>query len=315
MKLAFLYAGQGSQAVGMGKDLYEQYPAFAKVLDEAPVDYDLKALCFEGPAEKLNDTRFTQPAMVAFAIGVTELLYAQGIRPDYAAGLSLGEYSALYAAGSLDAATALSLVAFRGAAMADAVQGRDCGMTAVLQLDREKLQEACQEAADLGVAEITNANCPGQLVISGDRTAVEKASALALEKGAKRCIPLAVSGPFHTSLMEPAAQALEARFRTVQFREPAFPVVSNPTARPAKTAAEIPGLLVRQVKSGVLVEDSVRWLMAQGVDSMVEIGPGKTLCGFVRRIDKSIKTYAVEDVASLEKTVAAIREREAEVHE
>ncbi len=307
MKLAFLYAGQGSQTVGMGKDLYERYPAFAQVLDNAPVDWDLKALCFEGPAERLSDTRYTQPAMVAFAIGVTKLLYAEGIRPAYAAGLSLGEYSALYAAGALEEREALEIIAFRGAAMAGAVQGRQCAMSAVLQLDRETLQEVCRAASDAGVVEIANYNCPGQLVIGGDCAAVEKAAALALERGARRCVPLAVSGPFHTSLMEPAARALEERFRTVRFHTPQFPVVSNVTACPAQSAEEIPQLLVRQVKHSVLFEDSVRWLIAQGVDTMVEIGPGKTLCGFVRRIDKTVKTYAIEDAASLEKTVAALK--------
>ena len=203
MKLAFLYAGQGSQHVGMGRDLYENYPAFRAVLDAAPVDFDLKQLCFEGPEEQLNDTRYTQPCMVAFAAGVTAVLKEEGITPAYTAGLSLGEYSALHCAGVLDAQTAVSLVAFRGKAMAEAVVGRPCGMAAVLNLDRDALKKACEEASDLGVVECTNFNCPGQIVISGDAAAVDKAGELAKAAGAKRVLPLKVSGPFHTSLMAP----------------------------------------------------------------------------------------------------------------
>ena len=193
MKLAFLYAGQGSQHVGMGRDLYENYPAFRAVLDAAPVDFDLKQLCFEGPEEQLNDTRYTQPCMVAFAAGVTAVLKEEGITPAYTAGLSLGEYSALHCAGVLDARTAVSLVAFRGKAMAEAVVGRPCGMAAVLNLDRDALKKACEEASDLGVVECTNFNCPGQIVISGDAAAVDKAGELAKAAGAKRVLPLKVS--------------------------------------------------------------------------------------------------------------------------
>ena len=160
MKLAFLYAGQGAQHVGMGRDLYEIYPAFRAVLDSAPVDFDLKQLCFDGPEDRLNDTRYTQPCMVAFAAGVTALLKDAGIVPDYTAGLSLGEYSALHCAGVLDAPSAISLVAFRGQAMADAVKDRPCGMAAVLNLDRDTLKQICEDASDAGVVECTNFNCP-----------------------------------------------------------------------------------------------------------------------------------------------------------
>ena len=185
MKLAFLYAGQGSQHVGMGRDLYEQYPVFRDIFDGAPVDFDLKKLCFEGPEEQLSDTRYTQPCMVAFAAGVTALFCQAGIQPAMAAGLSLGEYSALQAAGVFDARTAIELVAFRGKVMAEAVTGRPCGMAAVLHLDREKLQAACAAASDLGVAEIANYNCPGQLVIGGQKAAVDAAAAKADRKSTR----------------------------------------------------------------------------------------------------------------------------------
>ena len=208
MSLAFLYAGQGSQHPGMGADLYEAHPAFRAVLDAAGVDFDLKTTMFTDPDGVLNLTEYTQPCMVAFAAGMTALLAERGIVPDYAAGLSLGEYSALQCAGVFTAPQAISLAAFRGKAMAAAAAGRPCGMTAVLGLDREKLQEACRQAAGAGVVEIANYNCPGQLVIGGEQAAVDKAAALAKELGAKRCLPLKVSGPFHTSLLAPAGDAL-----------------------------------------------------------------------------------------------------------
>lgn len=198
MSLAFLYAGQGSQHPGMGADLYEAHPAFRAVLDTAGVDFDLKTTMFTDPDGVLNLTEYTQPCMVAFAAGMTALLAERGIVPDYAAGLSLGEYSALQCAGVFTAPQAISLAAFRGKAMAAAAAGRPCGMTAVLGLDREKLQEACRQAAGAGVVEIANYNCPGQLVIGGEQAAVDQAAALAKELGAKRCLPLKVSGPFHT---------------------------------------------------------------------------------------------------------------------
>ena len=290
MKLAFLYAGQGSQHVGMGRDLYEKYPAFRAVLDSAPVDFDLKQLCFEGPEEQLNDTRYTQPCMVAFAAGLTAVLKEEEITPAYTAGLSLGEYSALHCAGVLDAQTAVSLVAFRGKAMAEAVVGRPCGMAAVLQLD-----------------ECTNYNCPGQIVISGDAAAVEKASELAKEAGAKRVVPLKVSGPFHTSLMAPAGDALREKFKTVDFHEMEIPVLFNCLGREMGEGDTIPALLERQVQSSVYLEDTIRRLAELGVDTVVEIGPGKALTGFVRKTAKQIKCYPVETAEDLQAALTALK--------
>mgnify|MGYP000329709682 FL=1 len=307
MKIAFLYAGQGSQHVGMGRDLYEAYPAFRQVLDNAPVDFDLKKLSFEGPEEQLGDTRYTQPCMVAFAAGVTALLREAGITPDYTAGLSLGEYSALQCAGVFDAKTAISLVAFRGQAMADAVQGRVCGMAAVLGLDRETLKKACEEASELGVVECTNFNCPGQIVISGDEAAVDKAGELAKAAGAKRVLPLKVSGPFHTSLMAPAGDALRERFQTVDFHEMEIPVLFNCLGDLKGENDTIPNLLERQVQSSVYLEDTIRRLKELGVDTVVEIGPGRALSGFVRKTAKEIKCYPVETAQELEAAIAALK--------
>ena len=307
MSLAFLYAGQGSQHPGMGADLYETYPVFRAVLDSADVDFDLKSVSFTDPDGVLNQTEYTQPCMVAFAAGMTAILSQLGIHPDYAAGLSLGEYSALQAAGVFTPAQAISLAAFRGKAMASACAGMACGMTAVLGLDREKLQQACDRAADAGVVEIANYNCPGQLVIAGQKEAVDKASALAKELGAKRCLPLKVSGPFHTSLLRPAGDALREKFKEIPFGAMAFPVLFNCLGHEMGEGDTIPALLERQVQSSVYMEDTIRRLEALGVDTIVEIGPGKALSGFVKKTAPSIKTCAVETCADIQALSAALK--------
>ncbi len=303
VELGYLYAGQGSQAPGMGKDLYEGCPQFRAVFDGAELDFDLKKACFEG--EGLNETRYTQPCMVAFACGVTAILQDLGIRPSVAAGLSLGEYSALCAAGVWDAKTAISLAAFRGRAMEEAARGIDSAMIAVLQSDRETLQGCCDEASELGVVSIANYNCPGQLVLAGQREAVERAAQLAKQRGARRCLPLKTSGPFHTKLLEPASRALHEYFQGIEFQAPRFPVYFNCLGGPMGEGDTIAGLLERQVMSSVYMEDTIE-KMAREVDAFIEIGPGKVLSGFVRKIAPEVKSYAVstvEDVAALKEAL------------
>ena len=307
MSLAFLYAGQGSQHPGMGADLYEAHPAFRAVLDTAGVDFDLKTTMFTDPDGVLNLTEYTQPCMVAFAAGMTALLAERGIVPGYAAGLSLGEYSALQCAGVFTAPQAISLAAFRGKAMAAAAAGRPCGMTAVLGLDREKLQEACRQAAGAGVVEIANYNCPGQLVIGGEQAAVDKAAALAKELGAKRCLPLKVSGPFHTSLLAPAGGALREKCKETACGAMRIPVLFNCLGREMGPEDTIPALLEKQVQTSVYMEDTIRRLAELGVDTIVEIGPGKALSGFVKKTAPAIKTYAVETCADLDALSAALK--------
>ncbi len=308
MKLGFLYAGQGSQHPGMGADLYQTYPAFRAVLDQAKVDFDIKEVSFTDSENKLNLTQYTQPCMVAFAAGLTAVLREKGVEPALAAGLSLGEYSALHAAGVFDAQTAVSLAAFRGKAMEQAAAGLESSMMAVLGLEREKLQQACDQSAHCGVVVIANYNCPGQLVIGGEKAAVDKAASLAKELGAKRCLPLKVSGPFHTPLMASAGQALEDHFRSIQFDPLQIPVVFNCLGDVMGEEDSIPQLLVHQVQSSVYMEDSIRTMADWGVDALVEIGPGKALTGFVRKTAPTVPIFAVETVEDVNKLLVWLDE-------
>ena len=300
MKLAVLYAGQGVQHPGMGKEFYEASPAFRAAFDSAALDFDLHRVCFEDPDGVLNQTEYTQPCMVAFACGVTAVLAEKGVKPAYLAGLSLGEYSALQAAGVFTTKQAIELTAFRGKAMAEAAKGLDCGMTAVLGLDREKLSSCCEQAAEAGCVQICNYNCPGQLVIGGEKAAVEQAAALAKEAGARRCIPLKVSGPFHTKLMAPAGDALAQRFAGENFGTMETPVLFNCLGHEKAETDSIPQLLVKQVQSSVYMEDTLRRLGELGVDHILEVGPGSALSGFVKKTVPGIPVCAVETAADVE---------------
>ena len=314
MKLGFLYAGQGSQHPGMGADLYETCPAFRSVLDRAAeqVDFDLKEVSFTDAKGVLNQTRYTQPCMVAFAAGVTAVLKENGVKADDLAGLSLGEYSALEAAGVFTAKQAVELAAFRGKAMADAAKGIECGMTAVMNLDRDALAKCCEEASALGCVQICNYNCPGQLVIGGEKAAVEKAAELAKAAGARRCIPLKVSGPFHTRLMHPAGDALAKRFESEHFGEMETPVLFNCLGREKADSDSIPALLEKQVQSSVYMEDTLRRLGELGVTDILEVGPGKALSGFVKKtLGADVHCTAVETAEELEAFLTSWKEAQA----
>ena len=309
MKIAFLFAGQGSQKAGMGKDFYENRSEFAEILDAVKLDFDIKDLMFNGPEDKLSQTRYTQPCMAAFAAGVLAILKKEGVSADYVAGLSLGEYSALHAAGVFDAKTLVELVAFRGKAMEEAAKGIECKMSAVMGMESKALQEICEQACvQTGkYVTVSNFNCTGQYVVCGEEEAVAAAEGLAKEAGAKRCMPLKVSGPFHTKFMQPAGEALKQKFEEITFEKMQVPVIFNTVAEELPADKTIPELLVQQVQSSIYMEDTIKLLEAKGVDTIIEIGPGKVLSGFVKRTASGMTSYAVEDMGSLKATLEALK--------
>ncbi len=305
MKIAFVFPGQGSQYVGMGQDLYETYPEAKVIFDEADeiLGFSLSELCFEGPKEELDDTINTQPAVFVTSLACLEVLKSRlSASPLFLAGHSLGEYTALVAAGALDFADGLKLVRERGRLMMEAGERNPGAMAAILGLEAETLDEICQMASreTSGIVQLANYNSPGQIVISGHKEALERALELAKEREARRVIPLAVSIAAHSPLMQPAAQTFAGVVAQVDFRQPRVPVVANVTAAPVTTIAEIRDELVKQLTSTVRWVESVQYMIAQGVATFVEIGPKNVLTGLIRRIDKSVRTVNVEDAAGIE---------------
>jgi [acyl-carrier-protein] S-malonyltransferase len=310
-KLAFIFPGQGSQAVGMGKDLHDAFPEARAVFDEvdAALGEKLSRMCFEGPEDALKLTANTQPSILTVSSAAAAVLTRAGIVPDLVAGHSLGEYSALVAAGACGAAEAAKAVRARGTFMQEAVPQGKGAMSAVLGLAPEKVREICAAvAAETGeVVSPANYNEPAQTVIAGSAGAVEKAGAKLKEAGAKRVLPLPVSAPFHCALMEPVKARLEPVLRGIAWKAPARPVVTNVEAKPNADVARVVPLLVEQVTSPVRWIECVEELVRQGATRMVEVGPGKVLSGLARRIDKTVEVWNVEDRASLEKTLAALK--------
>ena len=284
MKKVFLYAGQGAQRVGMGADLYEKFPLFRDCLDSIELDFDFKGLMLDGPIEKLSLTEFTQPCMAAFAYGVTELLKERGITPAAAIGLSLGEYGALYSAGAFSGRDYVDIVRFRGKAMARSAEGVDCLMSAVLGADPAIVEESCGAVTDSGIVHVANYNCPGQIVIGGDAAAVVKAEEELKKRGVKKIKRLNVSGPFHTSYMKEAGDALGEYLAKISLKDLQVPVISNVTGDYyGGSAREIGPLLVKQVQSATRLESGLRRLLQDGHRSFVEIGPGKTMASFLKK--------------------------------
>jgi [acyl-carrier-protein] S-malonyltransferase len=303
-KTAFVFPGQGAQAVGMGKDVYEAFDRSRSIFEQADeaLGFSLSSIIFEGPDEALKQTANTQPALLTVSVAFLEALEGRGLKPDYVAGHSLGEYSALVAAGVLSFEDAVRTVRARGQFMEQAVPSGLGAMAAVLGAERETLAALCAAiTADGSAVELANVNCPGQIVVSGTAAGVQAVVERGKEEaGAKRVIPLEVSGPFHSSMMKPAAVNLQATLATIEMKDASVPVVANVTANAATAADEIRSLLVEQVYSPVLWEDSVRYLILQGVDTFVEIGSGTVLAGLIKKIDKNVRVISINSISALE---------------
>ena len=299
--IAFVFPGQGAQKVGMGKSLAEAFPVCRETFEEADaaLGEKLSALCFEGPDDRLMLTENTQPAILAMSTAVARLVRSRGVAASFAAGHSLGEYSAHVAAGTVSFADALNAVRRRGRYMQDAVPVGEGAMAAILGLEADAVARACEEAAEGQVVSPANLNAPGQVVIAGHTAAVARAGERARALGAKRVIPLAVSAPFHCALMRPAEERLAPELRALASQDPAIPVVANVDAEPKRTAASAIEALVRQVSSPVRWDEVVRRLLAEGVTTFVELGPGTVLAGLIKKIDRSVTVFSVEDEKGL----------------
>lgn len=302
-KIAFVFPGQGAQAVGMGKDIFDHDPIARNVFEQAnqALDFSLTDIMFEGPNDLLKQTVHTQPALLTASIAYLKLVEKAGVKADYVAGHSLGEYSALVAANVLDFEDAVRTVRARGQFMEQAVPSGKGAMAAVLGGERTALQKLCEEISGQGnIVELANVNCPGQIVVSGSAEGVQHVVERGKEIGAKRVIPLEVSGPFHSSLMEPASVALGKELNNIQFNDASIPVIANVTAEPVTSASVIQDLLERQVCAPVLWEDSVNTLIKLGVDTFIEIGSGSVLTGLIKKIDKQVRVITINKLEALE---------------
>ncbi|WP_240375272.1 ACP S-malonyltransferase [Bacillus piscicola] len=303
-KTAFLFPGQGSQYPGMGKGIYNSHAGGKAIIEcaDETLEYSLSELMFNGPEETLKRTENAQPALLTASIAAFEILKEKGIEPDYTAGHSLGEYSALVAAGVLSFADAVQIVRKRGLFMEEAVPAGVGAMSAVMGLERSLLQSVTEEASKITgqVVQLANLNAPGQIVISGEKSAVEKAGELAKESGAKRVIPLPVSGPFHSELMKPAQEKVRQSLEPVFFSDARVPVITNVSAKEADNAEFLKEQLVKQVTAPVYWEDTIRRLLELGVTTFIEVGPGNVLSGLVRRVQRrGLEVYAVADIESI----------------
>ena len=305
MKVGFIFAGQGSQYVGMGKEIYEHYEEARKIYDDIKLDFDVKELCFNGPLEKLKDTEYAQCSILATSMAIVEVIKSHGIVPEYVAGLSLGEYSALCYAGAFSVETALSITRERGRIMANALPKGTTSMAAVLGMDECIIEEVCNDVSkEYGVCEVANYNCPGQLVITGENKAIEKAQELLLEKGARR-VMITNDGAFHSSLLEDASIKLEEVLKTKDINKPNMKVLYNVSGN--EECDDLIENLTKQIKSSVYFKQEVEYMIDNGVDTFIEIGPGSILKGLVKRINSDVKVYSVDSVESIKNMLEEIK--------
>lgn len=308
-KIVFVFPGQGAQYVGMGEELVNEYKVASEVFDLASeaLGYDMKELCFRSSAEELKLTEKTQPSILTTSIATYKVLLENGIKPEAVAGLSLGEYSALVASGVVDFKDAVKVVKQRGKYMQEEVPAGVGAMAAILGLGPKEVEEACKEASSIGIVEPANYNCPNQIVIAGEVKSVEKAIELCKEKGAKRGIILPVSAPFHTSMLKGAGVKLSFEFANMQFNDFSYPLVANVTGDYVLDYRNVKDLLIKQVSSPVLWENSVRKLIDDGFNTFIEVGPGKALSKFIKKISKEVEILNVEDLASLNTTIEKLK--------
>lgn len=304
MKIAFLFPGQGSQYVGMGKDLCEKYDEVNEIYEKAKkiTGIDVKEVSFEDKEEKLNQTKYTQLCIVTMSLGILEVLKKNNIQADMTAGLSLGEYVSLNYANSIDTENTLKIIQKRGEYMQDLAPKGEWSMVAVLGLSDNLVEEACSEVKN-GFAVPANYNCPGQVVVSGDEIGITELTQIAKEKGAKRVVELKTSGPFHTKKLEEASKKLKAELEKIEIKVPDCVVIKNLDGKPYNTNENIKEVLEKHIISPVKFSDSIKYMLENGVDTFIEVGPGKTLTSLVRKIDRNVNCINISDVASLESAI------------
>ena len=304
MKIGLLFAGQGSQYVGMGKDIYEKYDSAKKVYDNVELDFDIKDLCFNGPSEKLNDTAYAQSSILVTSMAIASVLKENNIEASYVAGLSLGEYSALCYANAFSINDAAKVVRERGKIMANALPIGTTTMMAVLNTDIDIIKEVCNEVK--GVCEIANYNCPGQIVITGEKNTLEEAKEKLLLRGARRVVELNVSGAFHSSLLESASLELKEVLEGIKINKPEIPVIYNISGK--EEDMNIIDILTKQIKSSVYFMQSISYMLDNGVNTFIEIGPGSSLKNFVKKINSDVTIYSLDKVEDIEKLLEEIKQ-------
>ena len=311
MKMAFLFPGQGAQSVGMGKDLYEKYEKIKSVYNNANtiLGIDVAKLTFDSSEAELFQTKNTQIAILLMSIAILEVLKENGITPEYASGLSLGEYSALYCGGAIDFENVLKIVQKRGELMQNLVPDGQWAMAAVLGLEDSVVEKACKEITN-GFVVPANYNCPGQVAISGDKEGIQSAIEKLKELGAKRCLELKTAGPFHTEKLKKASDELKNELEKITITVPNIEVVKNLDAKPYSVSDDMKEILAKHVINPVRFSDSIKYMIENGVDTFVEIGPGKVLTGFVKKVDKTVKCFSINDVASLENAMQELKKEE-----